>query len=266
MMIFPPFKPLLAHSLSAQQPIRLMWLALGSLPVVEFAAQVQSASQQPQALVLDLQHGLWDASTVHTAVGLAAPVPVIARCAGHQPHQLAQALDAGAASVLVPMVQSEDEAQQAVLGSHYPPAGLRSAGGVRPLLAGAAQMLKAGGQVAVGVMIETVRGVENVERIVRVPGVDYVFIGTGDLSLSRGIEDAVKNAAQVEKDCQRVQAAAHAAGLPCGRYTASAACATAAFGQGFQMAVTASDIDVIRDGFLQAAKNDGHTPSSERTG
>jgi len=261
-MMFCPFKPLLAQ----KQPIRLMWLALGSLPVVEFAAQVQSVPQQPQALVLDLQHGLWEASTVHTAVGLAVQVPVIARCAGHQPHQLAQALDAGAASVLVPMVQSADEAQQAVLGSHYPPAGLRSAGGVRPLLAGVSEMIQAGRRVAVGVMIETVRGVENVEQIVRVPGVDYVFIGTGDLSLSRGMEDAVKNAAQVEKDCQRVLAAAHAAGLPCGRYTANAAAAHKAFEQGFQMAVTASDIDVIRDGFLQAAKNDGAKKSARRAG
>jgi len=249
-MIFCPFKPLLAQ----KQPIRLMWLALGSLPVAEFAVQVQAqtraASAQPQALVLDLQHGLWDGASLHAAIGLAAQrVPVIARCAGSAPQQLAQALDAGAASVLVPMVESADEAQQAVLASHYPPAGQRSAGGVRPLLAGVPAMLDAGRQVAVGVMIETVQGVENVEQIVRVPGIDYVFIGTGDLALSRGTEDA----AVIARDCQRVRAAAEAVGLPCGKYTAHAAAARAAFDQGWQLAVTASDIDIVREGFLQAA-------------
>jgi len=264
MMIFPSLKRLLARN----HPVCMTWLALGSLPIIEFAAQIHRQNAQnlsrpstSPALVLDLQHGLWDKSAIHTAVGLTAQqIPVIARCAGSQAHHLAYALDAGAASVLIPMVESADQARQAVQGSHYPPAGLRSAGGVRPLLAGVPAMLAAGQEVSVGIMIETVHGVENVEQIVRVPGIDYVFIGTGDLALSRGIADAGQSAAQLEQDCQRVLAASRAAGLPCGRYTANATAAQAAFAQGFQLAVIASDIDVIRDGFLQALGHDYNNP------
>ena len=68
--------------------------------------------------------------------------------------------------------------------SRYPPQGRRSGGGVRPLLAGIDSMLAANQHVAVGAMIETALGAQNAEAICAVEGIDFIFIGTGDLQLS----------------------------------------------------------------------------------
>lgn len=241
-MTFNSFKSVLAKS----EPIDFIWLSLGSVALAELAAHAH-----PAAIVLDLQHGLWGRDSLEAAVGIAGGrVPVIARCAENAPYQISQALDSGASSVLVPLVESAHEAQMAVLSSRYPPAGTRSAGGVRPLLGGVDGMLQKGAQVAVGIMIETVKGVENAESIAAVPGIDYLFIGTGDLALSRGSADS----SVLEHDCLRVLQAARAKGIPCGIYTGSAQAARESFGKGYQIAVSANDIDVATAGFMQAAQ------------
>lgn len=239
-MLFQSLKP----GLRGGVPLDLIWLALGSVPMAEFAVHAK-----PGALVLDLQHGLWERGTLEAAIGAAAQrAPVIARCAENAHAAIAQALDAGAASVLVPLVETVDDARRAVDACRYPPHGRRSGGGVRPLLAGIDAMLAADREVAVGLLIETVSGVENVEAIAAVPGVDYLFIGTGDLALSRGTHDP----AVLQRDCERVLRAARARGLPCGLFTADAHAANRAFANGYQMAVCANDIDLIRQGFQGA--------------
>ena len=212
--------------------------------MAEFAAHAR-----PAAIVLDLQHGLWERGTVEAAIASTGQrVPVIARCADNTHAAIAQALDAGAASVLVPLIETVDDARRALDASRYPPRGSRSAGGVRPLLGGVAAMLEADTQVSVGLMIETVAGVENAQAIAALPGIDYLFIGTGDLSLSRGSSDPDV----IGHDCAQVLAAARAHGLPCGIYTGSAEAARQAHGQGYRMAVAASDIDLLKQG-LQSA-------------
>ncbi|NML97717.1 aldolase [Paraburkholderia sp. RP-4-7] len=236
----------LKGALRSKQPLDLIWLALGSVPMAEFAAFAK-----PGALVLDLQHGLWERGTLEAAIGVAgARLPVIARCAENSQHAIAQALDAGAASVLVPLIETAEDARRAVSAGRYPPFGNRSAGGVRPLLAGVDAMLAADRDVVVGMLIETAHGVENVEAIAAVPGVDYLFIGTGDLSLSRGTGDAE----QIGRDCERILRAARAHDLPCGIFTGDANAARQAFANGYQMAVCANDIDLVKQGFLSALK------------
>lgn len=191
-MLFTSFKPSLQQGL----PIDVIWLALGSPALAECAVQ-----ETPGAIVIDLQHGLWERSGLEAAVGVARHrIPVIVRTADHSAHSIAQALDAGASSVLVPMVNTAEEARRAVAASHYPPLGERSAGGFRPLLAGIDVMLQSDQDVAVGVMIETAQGTENVDEIAATPGLDYIFIGTGDLSLGRSGRDPDL----LERDCKRI--------------------------------------------------------------
>jgi len=182
---------------------------------------------------------------MEAAIGLVRyQLPVIVRVADNSAHAIAEALDAGAASVLVPLVESVDEARRAVSHGRYPPFGARSGGGVRPLLAGPAAMKADGERISIGVMIETVAGVEQVEAIAAVEGLGYLFVGTGDLSLSRGGATGA-----VERDCARILAAAHARGLPCGIFTGDAAAAREQLANGFDFAVAANDIDVVRGGF-----------------
>ncbi|WP_321924317.1 HpcH/HpaI aldolase family protein [Paraburkholderia guartelaensis] len=241
-MLFRSLKPLLA----GEQHLQLIWLALGSVPVVEFAAHAN-----PDALVLDLQHGLWERTTLEAAIGaVGMHVPVIARCAENSHGAISQALDAGAASVLVPLVETAEDARRAISAGRYPPTGKRSAGGVRPLRAGLEAMRAADRDVAIGLMIETVEGVENVEAIAATAGVDYLFIGTGDLALSRGTSDSEV----IGRDCERIVRAAAANGLPCGIFTANARAVRQAFESGCRMAVSANDIDLVKEGFLAARK------------
>ncbi|MFK4442211.1 2-keto-3-deoxy-L-rhamnonate aldolase RhmA [Caballeronia udeis] len=227
-----------------KRALSCVWFAMGSTPLVEIAL-----TAAPDLIVIDRQHGLWERTALEAVIGQARhQVPVIVRVGENSAQAIAEALDAGAASALVPLIESADEARRAVSFGRYPPFGQRSAGGIRPLIAGMAAMKNDGERISIGVMIETVAGVEQVEAIAAVEGLGYLFIGTGDLSLSRG--DAAPGT--IEQDCARILKAAHANKLPCGIYTGSSQDALAARAQGFDFVVAASDIEVVRAGFEQA--------------
>jgi 2-dehydro-3-deoxyglucarate aldolase/4-hydroxy-2-oxoheptanedioate aldolase len=228
---------------------------LGSAALVEIGL-----TAHPDCIVLDRQHGLWERLTLEAAVGVARHrVPVIVRVADHTPGAIAEALDAGACSAMVPMVETVAQAQAAVSATRYPPVGTRSAGGVRPLLGGTRVMREDGAWASVGAMIETRQGVENVEAIAAVPGLAYLFIGTGDLAMSHGDYrdldqgDRPELQARVAADCRRVLRAAHANGKPCGIFTTRLDDAIAQWRNGFDWVVSCSDIDAARKSIAHAS-------------
>jgi 4-hydroxy-2-oxoheptanedioate aldolase len=99
-------------------------------------------------------------------------------------------LDLGPQTILVPYVQTRDEAVAAVAAAHYPPKGLRGvAGGARASRYGRVTdyLKKADGEICVLVQVETRPALENLEEIASVAGVDGVFIGPSDLSASFGL-------------------------------------------------------------------------------
>ena len=116
-------------------------------------------------------------------------VSCIVRPAWSDPVLIKRILDAGAQSLLVPYVETADAAADAVRFTRYPPAGIRGIStGSRA--AGYGQtpdyLATAADQLCVLVQIETRRGLDNLEDIARVPGVDGVFIGPNDLAASLG--------------------------------------------------------------------------------
>ncbi len=244
----PSAAPAFAHSfrqrLAQGRARRLVWLALGAPVLAEIAAE-----EGPDALVLDLQHGLWDRQGLEAAVGLAgAHVPVVVRSADFTPQGMATALDAGASAVMAPLVQSAEDARSVVRAGRYPPVGERSGGGVRPLRAGMAGMVAMGAEVALGAMIETAHGVAQAEAICATPGLDFIFIGTGDLALS--LSGAPPQA--LADACAQVRQSAHRHGLPCGLFTPDAAAARQALADGYDMVVVANDLQLARHGVAQA--------------
>ena len=249
-----PLRPLLRPG----QALRMVWLALGSVPLAEIAANAQ-----PDVLVLDLQHGLWDRASLEAAIGLAQRhVPVLARTTDGSLPAIAQALDAGAAGVLVPLVETAEDARRIVEAGRYPPHGRRSAGGVRPLMHGIPAMLAAGGQVALGALIETAQGVANANEICAVEGLDFVFIGTGDLALSLG----TSKPGPLARACGKVRAAAQAHGLPCGIFTGNLAAARKALDEGYDLVVVANDIELAVRGIGDAVQATRPAPArSART-
>ncbi|GGK21755.1 HpcH/HpaI aldolase family protein [Salinarimonas ramus] len=223
------------------------WLAMGSPALVEAAAHAG-----PDLLVLDLQHGLFDRRDLEAAIGaVRGDVPVLVRVAENRPLAIGTALDAGAEGVIVPLVESAEEAAAAVSAARYPPHGIRSGGGVRPLADFAAYVAGCARDTLVAVMIETKAGLENAAAIAAVPGVDLVFIGTGDLVLCLGPDGDVK--ARCEEACAAIHAACEAAGTPCGIFTPDVDAALARRAEGYRLVVAANDIAVVNEGFRRAA-------------
>jgi 2-keto-3-deoxy-L-rhamnonate aldolase RhmA len=145
------------------------------------------------------------------------PAP-IARVATNGLMDIRRALDVGAAGVLVPFVNTAEQARQAVAAAKYPPQGVRGFSFSRANNWGvdfAQDAASANDETAVIVMIESRHGVENVEEILAVDGVDALFIGPYDLSGSYGIPGQTQDPI-VRNACRRVIEACGRAGKSVG--------------------------------------------------
>ncbi|CAN5894679.1 aldolase/citrate lyase family protein [soil metagenome] len=243
--MFNPAQPTLKARIAKGDCIAVSWLSLGSVALAEAAARAQ-----PDAIVIDMQHGLWDRRELEAAIGVVpSHIPLIVRVADNSATAIGMALDAGAEGVIVPLIEDAAECRHAVRCAKYPPQGIRSAGGVRPLMDFGAYVQGAE-HIAVMVMIETTAGLANAREIAAVDGLDMVFIGTGDLALSLeiGAGDASKHA----EACAEIKRACDAASVPCGAFTGSADAAMQRRDQGYRMVVAANDIDVVVQGFARA--------------
>src|SRR5215510_16541718 len=128
---------------------------------------------------LDIQHGDLDSADV-APLARVSPVPVLVRLASHDEAQLARVLDAGVDGVIVPAVESAGQAAELVQAAYVPPRGRRSMGLARVSLLGRRD------QPLLLPMIETRAGLDHLDDILGVDGVDGVFIGPYDLTLSLG--------------------------------------------------------------------------------
>lgn len=114
-------------------------------------------------------------------------VPAIVRVPGHAPESIAAVLDAGAAGVLVPRVSTAAEAKAAVRATRYPPFGERGVGPGRAAAYGYRipdYLAEANETLVLAIQVETAEGLANIREIAAVDGVDVIFIGPGDLSVS----------------------------------------------------------------------------------
>ena len=138
---------------------------------------------------VDVQHGLIGYQEMLAMLQAIAVVgvPSIVRVPWNDPGWIMKALDAGAAGVIVPMVNSPAEAAAAVGACRYPPDGYRSWGPTRASLGAPDYSPQlANRSVICAVMVETVAALDQLAEIVSVPGVDAVFIGPSDFALSMG--------------------------------------------------------------------------------
>jgi 4-hydroxy-2-oxoheptanedioate aldolase len=158
-------------------------------------------------------------------------------------------LDIGAQSLLVPYVQTEDEARQAVAYTRYPPMGVRGyAGAPRASHYGRVQgyAQRNHEEICVLVQVETLQGLENLESIVRVDGIDGVFIGPGDLSAAMGYLANPKHPevlATIDRAIARIRACGKAAGI----LTGDEALARHYVGQGCLFVAVGADQNLLRD-------------------
>lgn len=141
-------------------------------------------------VVVDQQHGIAsepEALAMMQAAESAGAIPV-ARVSTNHPMTIGRALDAGALAVIVPMVNDAQAAREAVAACRYAPAGNRSYGPVAAISRYTAEYAAvANSVVSCIVMIETAEALANLDDILTVPGIDAVYVGPVDLSLTLGL-------------------------------------------------------------------------------
>ncbi len=198
-------------------------------------------------LALDLQHGLIGYSGMVaglTAIDAArGPVGVV-RVEANDPTPIGRALDAGAAGVIVPLVDTADEAAQAVAAATYPPTGIRSYGPMRSQLRIGPTPAVVNEDTVVLAMIETPSGLDNVEAICATKGLAGVYVGPSDLRIAVGGAHSQDPAVDDEFEAAlvRVREAAAAAGIAAGIHTPDGATASRRLAQGYTFASVAADV------------------------
>ena len=174
--------------LAAGEPSIGTWLSLPSPEAAEYVSRLGF-----DWLVVDTEHNPIDIRTLaqmFAAMAASNTAPMV-RIPWNSAENFKRVLDAGAWGVVVPMVNSREEAEQAVSAARYYPDGTRSVGGGRFPMSfdtGAEEYFRnANDQILVVLQIEHIRGVENADAILSVPGVDACFIGPNDLAASMGM-------------------------------------------------------------------------------
>jgi 4-hydroxy-2-oxoheptanedioate aldolase len=204
------------------------------------------ARQGFDALVVDMQHGLTELSNLWSmlqAISQTDTVPVV-RVAWNDPAVIMKALDLGAYGILVPLVDTPEDAAKAVAACRYPPVGMRSSGPVRAVhYGGPDYQAQANNEIVVMAMIETKEGLANLDAICATPGLDAVYIGPSDLSYALGIPPRPDNPDPLHlATCDKIREAAHRHGIKACMHCASAAFAAGAVKRGFDLVMLTSDL------------------------
>jgi 4-hydroxy-2-oxoheptanedioate aldolase len=234
--------------LKAGEKILGAWI-YGLSPVMVEAMAIGGYS----AMMIDQEHGPVELQTVHTLT-LAAEArgaQSMVRVPSHDPNHVKRLLDMGITSIMFPMVDSVADAEAVVAACYYPPRGRRglATGGIRATGYGGdakgyletyseRQLLMA--------QIETRGGLDAVERIAAVDGVDMLFIGPNDLSTSLG-HLGQGDHPTVRVAIERIIAAAKASGKWLGTVPTKERDAKTLFSLGFDLVISGSDVALLRE-------------------
>jgi 4-hydroxy-2-oxoheptanedioate aldolase len=229
------------------QPTFGTWLSLGDLYATRTLARLGF-----DWLTLDIEHSAIDwsqAAMLFAAIADAGCVP-LARVPQGTHDYIKRVLDAGAWGIVVPMVDSVEQAKAAISAAKYPPAGTRSVGGGMHAMNFAASSseyyAKANDEILVVLQTESPRGVENGPAIYALAGVDAIFIGPNDLRAQmRGPHGRDPTPQEHEAMIQRVIQIGRQVGTPTGIHVMDAAAALDRVKQGMQFMAIGSDLRMM---------------------
>jgi 4-hydroxy-2-oxoheptanedioate aldolase len=221
-----------------------LWCTTANPAQAEYAA-----TTSVDWILWDLQHGLvTDGDLAHVFRGcLGTNVVPLARVAANDLTLIGRALDAGAAGVIVPLVNTAEEAARAAAACRYMPNGERSFGPNRVTLVVGGLDPRVVEDVACVVMIETALGLENADAIAATDGVDAILIGPSDLALGLGLEFHDRGETH-QRAVRRILDAARGAGKAAGIVLTNGATARAHAEMGFQFMNVTSDVGALLDG------------------
>jgi 4-hydroxy-2-oxoheptanedioate aldolase len=242
------------QSLRAGSPLLTAWCGMPDPSVAGLLAR-----EAFDAVVLDMQHGAIDFAASVQAVQLiaAAAKPALVRIPVGEFATASRFLDAGAAGVIAPMINTVEDARRFAAFMKFPPVGERSWGAYGALSLTGLQpgdYLKQANDLTVSfAMVETREALSIIDDILAVPGIDGIFIGPSDLSIAlsggKGLDPA---GAEVEKALDYALSRVRAAGKLAAVFASSGARAGELVRKGFHMVSIGNDITMLRAG-AQAA-------------
>ncbi|NBZ89335.1 HpcH/HpaI aldolase family protein [Stagnihabitans tardus] len=219
------------------------WCSIGN----PFTAEIMAA-QGFDSITIDMQHGALDYSAVLPMFQAmrASGAVLMARVPWNEPGVIMKALDAGAYGIICPMVNTAADAATFVKCLRYPPHGERSFGPTRVSFAAGANYAGEANDNMLGLaMIETAEAFANVDAIAATPGLDGLYIGPADLTLSltqgRLAPGFDREEPEMVEAIQTILAAAKKAGIRAGLHCGTPDYAAKAIGWGFDLTTVGGD-------------------------
>jgi len=229
------------------------WLAIAN----SYSAEMM-AHQGFDSVTIDMQHGPVDfpaAVGMLQAISTTNAVPMV-RVPWNEPILTAKLLDAGAYGIVCPMINSKAEAEALVSYCRYPPRGARSFGPNRAVLYGGADYWRhANEEVLLFAMVETRQALKNLDEIVSVEGLDGVYVGPSDLSLSMGKTPTLdpqdeEVLAAMKTICETTRRRGKIAGV----HTDGAKTALRRFAEGYQLCTILNDARLMANAAAAAVR------------
>jgi 4-hydroxy-2-oxoheptanedioate aldolase len=238
------------RALKAGQPAVGTWLSLGSITASRFLARAGFAW-----LTIDIEHSLVDWETMtHMLASIAdAGCTALARVPANRHDHIKRVLDNGAHGIVVPMVNSRREAEDAVSAALYPPTGTRSVGGSAHALNFAATpndyYAHANDELLIVLQCEHIQSVENADAIFSVPGIDAIFVGPNDLAASMRSKDGRPPSGEATREAMKhILATCKKHNVAAGVHCGTADEALARIEEGWQFIAIASELKMMLNG------------------
>jgi 2-keto-3-deoxy-L-rhamnonate aldolase RhmA len=212
-------------------------------------------------LVFDTEHGPWSIETAQQLIQAMSGTDVvpIVRVAWNDPVMIKRALDIGAYGVIVPWVNTKEQAIQAVRSAKYPPKGIRGCGPRRVAMYGlnTKEYLQVADDLTMVIaQIETQEAIDNLEEILSVEGIDAIFVGPADLSMSLGFHGEQTHPKNLEA-IWKILEVAKKAKTPVGIYSLGPDWNKTVIEKGFQFVVLGADMSFMIHGLRDILKRAG---------
>lgn len=233
----------LHQKLIKRQVCRGLWCTLPCPSLVRLVARLAF-----DWICVDAEHGPMSVETVAAmiAAGVDARAPVVVRVAANTALEIKRALDAGATGVIAPMVNDRHDAQALVSAARFPPLGSRSHGSPWAGLPWSLSIVDYPQQTRVLVIaqVETTTALGNLHEIMGTSGLDAVFVGPVDLSLSLGVHSDD----QLVPSLTEIQRIADIYEMPTGIFCPTSAVAHQHVERGYRLVTIASDVGLLLSG------------------
>src|SRR5215213_86156 len=238
------------QALKSGKPALGTWLSLGSITAARFMARAGFSW-----LTVDIEHSLVDWETATHMFGSIADAgcTALARVPGNKHDHIKRVLDNGAHGVVVPMVNTRQEALEAVAACLYPPTGNRSVGGSVHALNfdtdAADYYAHANNEILIVLQCEHIQAVRDFDQVYSVPGIDAVFVGPNDLAASmRGPDGKPPHPDYFKETLATILAGCKRNGVAAGIHTFSVEEAKTRIADGWQFIAVNSELRMMMDG------------------